>query len=48
MVVGNAATPYGGVISWSADGMMAGTPLNHDLSLEETAAAVAAHRKEVA
>lgn len=47
-VVGNAATPYGGVITSAADGMMAGTLLNHDLILQETAAAVAEHRKEVA
>ncbi|HEU0042905.1 MAG TPA: FAD-dependent oxidoreductase [Jiangellaceae bacterium] len=47
-VVGNAAAPYGGVITSAADGMMAGTILNHDLILEETADAVAAHRKEVA
>ncbi|MGH3372242.1 MAG: hypothetical protein ACRDPR_19825 [Nocardioidaceae bacterium] len=45
-VVGNAATPYGGVIASAADGMTAGTLLNHDLILEETAAAVAEHRKE--
>jgi thioredoxin reductase len=47
-VVGNAATPYGGVITSAADGMMAGTLLNHDLILEETAAALAERRKEVA
>jgi thioredoxin reductase len=47
-VVGNAATPYGGVISSAADGMMAGMLLNHDLILEETAAAVAEHCKAVA
>jgi thioredoxin reductase len=47
-VVGNAATPYGGVITSAADGMMAGTLLNHDLILEEIATAVAEHRKEVA
>jgi thioredoxin reductase len=47
-VVGNAATPYGAVITSAADGMMAGTLLNHDLLLEETTAAVAEHRKEVA
>ncbi|SCK48049.1 NAD(P)/FAD-dependent oxidoreductase [Streptomyces sp. WMMB 322] len=43
-VVGNAATPYGGVISSAADGMVAGTLINHDLLLEETAAAVAEYR----
>jgi len=48
MVVGNAATPYGGVITSAADGMIAGTFLNHDLVVEETAAAVVEHRKEVA
>jgi len=47
-VVGNAATPYAGVIASAADGMTAGTVLNHDLVLEETAAAVAEHRKEAA
>jgi len=47
-VVGNAATPNGGVISSVADGMMAGTLLNHDLIRQETAAAVAEHRREVA
>ncbi len=47
-VVGNAATPDGGVISSAADGMVAGTLLDYDLILEETAAAVAEHRKEVA
>jgi thioredoxin reductase (NADPH) len=47
-VVGNAAMPYGGVITSAADGMMAGTMLNHELILEETAAAVAQHRKEAA
>jgi len=47
-VVGNAATPYGAVITSAADGMMAGTLLNHDLLLEEIAAAVAEHRKQVA
>lgn len=47
-VVGNAATPYGGVITSAADGMMAGTLLNHELILEETDAAVAEHRKDVA
>jgi thioredoxin reductase (NADPH) len=47
-VVGNAAMPYGGVITSAADGMMAGTMLNHELILEETAAAVAQHRKQAA
>jgi thioredoxin reductase len=47
-VVGNAATPFGGVISSAAEGMVAGTLLNHDLILEETAAAVAKRRKDVA
>lgn len=47
-VVGNAATPYGGLITSAADGMTAGTRLNHDLILEDTAAAVAEHRKDVA
>ena len=47
-VVGNAAAPYGGVIASAADGVMAGTLLNHDLVLEDTAAAVAEHRKEAA
>lgn len=47
-VVGNAATPYGGVISSAADGMFAGTLLNHELVAEDTAAAVAQHRREVA
>lgn len=47
-VVGNAATPYGGLITSAADGMTAGTLLNHDLILEDTAAAVAEHRKDVA
>jgi thioredoxin reductase len=43
-VVGNAATPYGGVIASAADGMLAGTLLNHELILEQTAAAVAQYR----
>ncbi|MFC4494893.1 NAD(P)/FAD-dependent oxidoreductase [Streptomyces ovatisporus] len=47
-VVGNAATPYGGVLASAADGVMAGTLLNHDLVQEDTAAAVAEHRKEAA
>jgi thioredoxin reductase len=47
-VVGNAATPFGGLITSAADGMTAGTMLNHELVLEETAAAVAEHRKDVA
>jgi thioredoxin reductase (NADPH) len=47
-VAGNAAAPYGGVIASAADGVMAGTLLNHDLVLEDTAAAVAEHRKEAA
>lgn len=47
-VVGNAAAPYGGVITSAADGMMAGTLLNHELIVEETDAAVAEHRKDVA
>lgn len=47
-VAGNAAAPYAGVIASAADGMTAGTLLNHDLVLEDTAAAVAAHRKEAA
>ena len=47
-VVGNAATPYGGVITSAADGMLAGTMLNHELIVEQTAAAVAQHRKEAA
>lgn len=47
-VVGNAATPYGGLITSAAYGMTAGTLLNHDLILEDTAAAVAEHRKDVA
>jgi thioredoxin reductase (NADPH) len=47
-VVGNAATPYGGVISSAADGMVAGTLLNHELILEETAAALAQRRKDAA
>lgn len=47
-VVGNAATPYGGVIASATDGMVAGTLLNHDLVLEETASAVSEHRKEAA
>lgn len=47
-VVGNAATPFGAVISSAADGMMAGMLLNHDLMLEDTAAAVAERRKAVA
>ncbi|WP_181769139.1 hypothetical protein [Streptomyces albidus (ex Kaewkla and Franco 2022)] len=47
-VVGNAAAPCAGVIASAADGMAAGTLLNHDLVLEETAAAVAEHRKEAA
>ena len=47
-VVGNAAAPYGGVISSAADGMMAGTLLNHELIVEETEAAVARLRKDVA
>jgi thioredoxin reductase (NADPH) len=46
--VGNAAMPYGGVITSAADGMMAGTMLNSELIVEETAAAVAQHRKRVA
>ena len=46
--VGNAAAPYGGVITSAADGMMAGTLLNHELIVEETEAAVAEHRKDVA
>jgi thioredoxin reductase len=44
-VVGNAATPYAGVIASAADGMTAGTLLNHELMVEETAAAVAEYRK---
>jgi thioredoxin reductase len=47
-VVGNALTPYGGVISSAADGMVAGTLLNHELVVEDTAAAVAQRREEVA
>lgn len=47
-VAGNAATPYGAVITSAADGMMAGTLLNHYLMLEDTAAAIADHRKAVA
>lgn len=47
-VVGNAAAPYGGVIVAAADGMMAGTILNHDLIVEDTDAALAEHRKRVA
>lgn len=47
-VVGNTATPYGGIISGPADGTMAGTLLDHDLILEETEAAVAVHRRKVA
>lgn len=47
-VVGNAATPYGGVIASAADGTMAGMLLNHDLMLQDTAVAVAAQRKTVA
>ena len=47
-VVGNAATPYGGVPSSAAGGMMAGTLLNHELIVEDTEAAVAVHRKDVA
>jgi thioredoxin reductase (NADPH) len=47
-VVGNAATPHGGVITSAADGMLAGTMLNHELIVEETAAAVAQHRREAA
>ena len=47
-VVGNAAMPYGGVITSAADGMMAGTMLNSELIVEETAAAVAQLRKRVA
>jgi thioredoxin reductase len=47
-VVGNAATPYAGVIAAAADGMMAGTILNHDLIVEETDAALAEHRRRVA
>lgn len=47
-VVGNAAAPYGGVITSAADGMMAGTILNHDLIVEDTDAALAEHRKRVA
>jgi hypothetical protein len=46
--VGNAATPYAGVITSAAEGMMAGTTVNADLVLEDTAAAVALHRKDVA
>ncbi|RAJ68818.1 thioredoxin reductase [Streptomyces sp. Amel2xB2] len=46
--VGNAAAPFAGVAVAAADGMTAGTLLNHDLILEETAAAVAEHRKEAA
>jgi len=47
-VVGNAVAPYGGVIVAAADGMMAGTILNHDLIVEDTDAALAEHRKRVA
>lgn len=47
-VVGNAAAPYGGVITSAADGMMAGTLINHELIVEETGVAVAEHRKDVA
>lgn len=39
---------YGGVISSVADCMMAGTLLNRELIVEETDAAVAEHRKDVA
>jgi thioredoxin reductase len=47
-VVGNAAAPYAGVIASAADGMVAGTLLNHELIVEETAAAVAELRQDVA
>lgn len=47
-VVGNAATPYGAVIASAADGMVAGTLLNHELVVEDTEAAVGRHREEVA
>jgi thioredoxin reductase (NADPH) len=47
-VVGNAATPFGVLITSAADGMTAGAMLNHELVLEETAAAVAAYREAVA
>jgi len=47
-VVGNAATPYGGVVTSAADGVMAGTMLNHELILEETEAALEQHRKDAA
>lgn len=47
-VVGNAATPFAGVITSAADGMMAGTLINSDLIAEETARAVAQYRKDVA
>lgn len=45
-VVGNAATPHGGVLTSAADGMVAGTLVNHDLIREATAAAVAERRRE--
>ena len=48
VVVGNAATPHGGVVLSAADGMMAGTLLNAEVIVEETAAAVAQHRKDAA
>jgi thioredoxin reductase (NADPH) len=47
-VVGNAATPFGGLITSAADGTMAGTMLNHELVVEDTAAAVADYREDVA
>jgi thioredoxin reductase (NADPH) len=47
-VVGNAATPFAGLLSSAADGMVAGTMVNHELVVEDTARAVAAHRREVA
>ena len=45
VVVGNAAAPHAGVIAAAADGMMAGTRVNHDLIMEETASAVADRRR---
>jgi thioredoxin reductase len=47
-VVGNAASPFAGVATSAADGMMAGTLINHELVREDTAAAVALHRKDAA
>jgi hypothetical protein len=44
VVVGDAATPYAGVIASAADGMTAGTLLDHELVVVDRAEVVATHR----